>query len=120
MAEDILQETIIKIKQKAHTYKGGKEKSWIMRIAHNLSVNQIKKSSRKVQTEFLPSKIELQNDKFNEIVELLTDITDRKIVGLRIDGGFKNKEVAEMLGMDHKTVSRRYRAALNTLKTKLK
>ncbi len=120
MAEDILHDTIIKVMENAHSYKGGKVKSWIMRIAHNLAINQIKKHSRELQTEFIAQNDESFTDSFDEIVSLLPDIVDRKIVGLRIDGGFKNTEIAELLGLDHKAVSRRYKNALKLLKSKLK
>lgn len=38
LAEDVLQDTIIKIYENAGSYTGGKEKAFVMRIAHNLSI----------------------------------------------------------------------------------
>lgn len=38
LAEDVLQDTIIKIYENAGSYTGGKEKAFVMKIAHNLSI----------------------------------------------------------------------------------
>ncbi len=119
MAEDVLQDTIIKIQKKAHTYNGGKAKSWVMRIAHNTAIDLIKNAHYEVQSDLTLQHSEDVLDEFAEIIRLLPDELDRKIVGLRIDGGFKNKEVAELLGMNYKDVSRRYNSALDILRKKL-
>ena len=52
-ADDLSQETFIRIWQKAHTFKPGRVKftTWLHRIAHNLSVDEFRKRRMIGETE---------------------------------------------------------------------
>lgn len=120
LAEDILQDTIIKVYENAGSYAGGKEKAFIMRIAHNLSVDYIRKANKEVLTDSLPTSSETFHNSFQDLLELIPNQIDRQIVILKIDCGYKIKEIASLLNMTPNAVSKRYRRVLSELKTTLK
>ncbi len=114
-SEDIVHDALICIMQNAHKYIEGNERAWIMRIVHNLSVNYLKSNSRIVPIEEISYREEDTESSFYEIMDLVPEKTDRQIVVLKIDMGFKIKEIAALLGMTQNAVSKRYRRTLKEL-----
>ncbi|MBQ3195001.1 MAG: RNA polymerase sigma factor [Clostridia bacterium] len=118
-AEDIVHDSFVCIMEKANTYNGGKEKNWIMRIVHNVSIDYIKCASREISSEHIPSS-KNKEDRFYDIIHSIPDTIDRQIIILRIDAGYKIKEIAELLEVSPNAVSKRYRRILKKLENVLK
>ncbi len=119
-AEDIVHDAFICIMEKSHTYNGGKEKAWIMRIVNNLALNYVKKSGKEICTEEIRSGCAAQADDFAEMLSVLPNVIDRQIIILKIDAGYKIKEIAELLEVTPNEVSKRYRRALKKIEMALK
>ena len=125
-AEDLVQETFIKVKLKANLYKHGTNASaWILQIAKNTALDYLKKENKSQVVE-LDENIK-DNDNDSESSLVLHDILnkhlqdeERQIVLLHLMYGYKNKEIAEILDLPIGTVLWKYNTALKKLKEKLK
>lgn len=124
-AEDILQETFIKIKTGAHLYKPqGKPLAWIFTIARNLSYMKIRKDKN---TQTSPYE-ELENmldfsaveDKENKLLleaafSILGD-EERQIIILHANTGMKHREIAALVKLPLSTVLSKYNRGLKKLR----
>ena len=124
-AEDILQETYIKIKTGAHLYKPqGKPLAWIFTIARNLSYMKIRKDKN---TQTSPYE-ELENmldfsaveDKENKLLleaafSILGD-EERQIIILHANTGMKHREIGALLKLPLSTVLSKYNRGMKKLR----
>lgn len=124
-AEDILQETYIKIKTGAHLYKPqGKPLAWIFTIARNLSYMKIRKDKN---TQTSPYE-ELENmldfsaveDKENKLLleaafSILGD-EERQIIILHANTGLKHREIAALVKLPLSTVLSKYNRGMKKLR----
>ncbi len=122
LAEDIMQNTYIKVKQYCYSYtKGTKPLAWITTIARNLSINEHNRRKREVYTDFSEdnrhgeytisdNKLILQAA-FKHLKE-----RERQLVIMHVLGGLKHRELAEIFNMPLGTVLFKYNAALKKLR----
>lgn len=124
-AEDVLQDTFIRIAAAAHSHKPEKNgRAWILRIAHNLCMDRMKSSENKVRP------IEDDNDDLDlpdyggldfisdtELRDALAGLgRDLKaVVTLHLAAGFTFKEIAGLLGEPQSKIQWKYYNALNQL-----
>ena len=133
LAEDLFQETFIKVIQslKRHKYKdNGKFVSWIIRIAHNLVIDHFRKE-KQINTcsnedfeadlfnssKFSAKNIEqliVQNQIIKDVRKLIDELPDdqREVVMLRHYGQLSFKEIAEQTDVSINTALGRMRYAL--------
>lgn len=127
-AEDIMQDTYLKIRQCAHLYeKRGKPMAWILTIAKNLSYMRLR-DNKKITALFPDSKDEAADfsgisDSENRLVLntafQVLDNTERQIVLLHAVSGMKHREIAELLELPLATVLSKYSRSLTKLKKSL-
>lgn len=113
-AEDLVQETFIRIYTSAHRFKGMdgvRASSWIFKIAYNLSMNEIKRSRRyqnfrnelnqksKNHEEKLHAKPIEEWEIRKDIISALNLLPEnqRAALLLRVNEGFSYKEISEIL-----------------------
>ena len=128
-AEDIMQDTYLKIRSAAHLYRGGgKPMAWIFTIAKNLSLMRLRAGAR---TASLPlEELELagwedhtvkQDDRIVlETALRILNEEERQIVILHAVSGMRHREIAENLQLPLGSVLSRYARALAKLKKELK
>ena len=134
LAEDVVQETFIRIKTKSNLYNEGTNgAAWIFQIARNLSLNLIKKRKFEVTIENNQSLEELflkhspSGDKSKEfdislekflLQEAFTKLNEneRQIIILYAVSGLKHKEIAKLLGIPQSTERWYYIRALGKLR----
>lgn len=137
LAEDIFQETFVKaimtIKQGRYT-ENGKFRAWIMRIAHNLTIDHFRQernentiSNDEMETDLLnqaslcDSTIEEQlvNEQIvkdvRRLVTFLPD-TQREVLEMRYYQGLSFKEISEKEGISINTALGRMRYAILNLR----
>jgi len=121
--EDVVQTVYLKVKLGIHTYKhGSNPKAWLLQIAKNQSLNELKKRRREVPTE----EIEIVSDpQFGEgtvmdAMKRCLSEEEQRIVTLHVLWAYKHKEIAEILHCPIGTVTSKYKRALEKLKEKLK
>ena len=125
-AEDVLHDCYLSIWTAAASYRSaGKPMAWILTIAKNLCLKQLRSSSR---TEALPEQWKnspesaemAAEDKvvLRQCMEALSD-TERQILVLHAVSGFKHREIAACLELPLPTVLSKYHRAIKKMKAKL-
>ncbi|GFP78378.1 RNA polymerase sigma factor [Clostridium fungisolvens] len=123
MAEDLCQETFISVYNKLYTYNNAnKFSTWIYSIAHNKSIDYLRKITKNREIAIDNIKDSLSREKSpQEVVEYKEtldsiedfikklDIIDKQILYLRYahpDVSFR--DISSMMGMNESTVKKRY------------
>ena len=124
-AEDLLQETYIKIRQGAHLYRpGGSPMAWMMKIARNLyiSANRSKKNRTLASIEEISCDIPFENIKDTDDRLYLKKLFDtlgeeeRTIIILHLVSGMKFREISSILDRPLGTVLSVYNRGLKKMK----
>ena len=120
-AEDVLQETYIKIFENAITYQAnGKPLAWILTITKNLSYMKLRKQNDTLnidEMQNISSKSEISEDKIilDAALKYLTE-QERNILILHANSGFKHREIAKIMELPLSTVLSKYHRALKKIK----
>lgn len=125
LAEDVSQETFIRIMAYAHTYRlGTNPMAWIFKISRNVINDALKKSKHEtsLDMESLIAAIDMtgeQDEPYHieslEALEILDPI-EREIVSLYVYSGLKQTEIAKVLGLPYLKVRAKYGYAIAKLK----
>ena len=139
LAEDLLQEVFIKAidKIKSGTYnEEGKFGPWIMRIAHNLAIDNFRKSKRyptvRAENEDLMfntldhaeesiEDLKIKQDTHNKLKELIETLPDnqREVLLMRHYAEMSFQEIADATGVSINTALGRMRYALINLRKRM-
>jgi RNA polymerase sigma-70 factor (ECF subfamily) len=126
-AEDVLHDCYLRVWTAASSYRpSGKPMAWILTIAKNLCLKQLRSRGR---TETWPEEdwknalgaAEMTADDklvLRQCMEVLSD-TERQIVVLHAVSGFKHREIAACLELPLATVLSKYHRAIKKMKTNL-
>ena len=125
LAEDIMQDTYIKMIKSIRTYKrNGKFINWLLTIAKNQSIDYYRKRSREVVIDYNDNKNEpllVDNNNYtfsletNKLLDMLNNI-EREIVILKIVNDFKFREIAEFVEKPLGTVLWLYNKSIKKMK----
>lgn len=125
-AEDLVQETFIKVKYKAYLYqKGTNVSAWILQIAKHTALDYLRKEKKNQTVEIdeniigKDSGVDHKLDLHKILNSCLKD-EERQIVLLHLVYGYKNKEIAKILDIPMGTILWKYNIALKKLKENLK
>ena len=122
-AEDVLQETLYEIVKCAKGYKEGNAKAWILAIARNQALKNLNSRNRNISIESLENDIHFSIpqrtltdslESFEALASLAQE--EREIVTLKVYGGLKHKEIAEIMGISVSASEQKYHRALQKLK----
>lgn len=125
-ADDILQETFLKIYAHAGEYKPqGKPLAWVFTIARHLALDKLRQSSR---TQPLDSGLAVDGQAITDaddrllLEALLGTLPDeeKQILILHAVSGMKHREIAGVLGLPLGTVLSKYHRAVKRLKSIVK
>lgn len=126
-AEDILQDTFVKIFHAASSYVPcGKPMAWILTIAKNLSLMKLREKSRFGQMpDYEEESVESHHEKIEigSVLSLAMEVLSREessIVTMHAVSGLKHREIAQILDLPLSTVLSKYNRALKKLKHELK
>lgn len=129
-AQDIMQDTYVKIRSAAHLYKRqGKPLAWIFTIARNLCLMKLRTAKRTSDTpiedledtDYLSTSDNQHSEDrivLNAALNILAE-EERQIVILHAVSGLKHHEIAKSLGMPLSTVLSKYNRSLKKLKKHL-
>lgn len=126
-AEDVLQDTLLEIWRSAPNYKSmGKPMAWIITIARNLCLMNLREKSRLSDQPFedfdFPDEgDELTSDDKLVIQACMLSLSDeeREIVVMHILAGLKHREIAKIRQLPLSTVLSKYNRAIKKLRKKL-
>lgn len=133
IAEDVLQETFVKIWKKSNQYDRTKGKlfTWLINIARNTAIDTIRskrfRQSKKsvpidnsvYSHETLQTEIDVRDSGLENVINSL-DEKYRTLINLAYFQGYTQKEIAEELNMPIGTVKSRIRFAIKELRKVLK
>jgi RNA polymerase sigma-70 factor (ECF subfamily) len=128
-AEDIAGEVFLKALKSLKSYQeqGVPMQGWLFRIAHNLTVDYLRKTDRR-RTVPIDSVVLVGNDnpidtaekniEFERVTEAMKQLTieQREVINLRFFGGLTSKEVGGVLGKGDGAVREMQRAAIEKLR----
>ena len=128
-AEDIAGEVFLKALQSLKSYReqGIPMQGWLFRIAHNLTVDYLRKMDKR-RTVPIDSVVLSGNDnpvdtaekniEFERVTEAMRQLTteQREVINLRFFGGLTSKEVGGILGKGDGAVREMQRAAIEKLR----
>lgn len=121
-AEDLLQETFIKVKTKIQNYNSGTNASaWILQIAKNTALDYLRKNKPVDETQETSNYFDLDQKLYlqNCLIKYIED-GDRQIIILHTFYGYKAREIAKILNIPMGTVLWKYNRAMKILKQKIK
>lgn len=120
-AEDVLQETYIKIYENAHSYEAkGKPMAWILTITKNLAYMKLRTYKETVDIDEIHH-LQTKNTSIEEKIVLEKVFTclseqERNIFILHVNSGFKHREIAKLLELPLSTVLSKYHRAIKKMK----
>ncbi len=121
--EDALQTVFLKIKKGAASYREGTNgKAWILQIAKNQALNEIKKRNRTETIEgkdFSAPPVE-RDGTVNEIMQKVLSNDERQIVVLHVLWGYRHREIAQIINAPIGTVTSKYKRSIAKLKMAIK
>ncbi|MFW5780495.1 MAG: RNA polymerase sigma factor [Bacillota bacterium] len=128
LAEDMMQDTYLRVDRYiAHYKEQYKAKAWILRIAKNICLNEIKKRKREVFSE---SAIDKQqgfeeikaHDESGIIAAVIKNLKENEsqIVLMHTLGDISLKEIAQLTGKPSATIRWQYNNALKKLRKRIK
>lgn len=129
LAEDIMQETYVKVHDKVNDYQEGTNvRNWILTIAKNLAFDELRRRKHETETDFDDEREELGSYYLSDqidapTIKLANEILpedEMQIVLLFAIGGYKHREIAEMLKLPLGTVTWKYHDALLKLRKAVK
>ena len=128
-AEDIAGEVFLKALKSLKSYKeqGIPMQGWLFRIAHNLTVDYIRKADKRrtvpidsviLTGEDNPVDAAEKNIEFERVTEAMKELTieQREVINLRFFGGLTSKEVGDILSKSDGAVREMQRAAIEKLR----
>ena len=118
--EDAMQTVYLNVKKGIHTYRHGSNASaWILQIAKNQALNEIKRKKREIPTEDIELESTPHEGGSVEIMDVISRVLteeEQKIVTLFVLWDYKHREIAEILDCPIGTVTSKYKRSMEKLK----
>ncbi len=127
-AEDVLQETILTVYEKANTYKPeGKPMAWILVIAKNHALARLRSKAKihlmdDENTEIGITFSKIDNAEQRMVLEAAFKILkdeEREILMLHAVSGLKHREIAKVLNLPLNTVLSKYNRSIKKMQAEL-
>jgi RNA polymerase sigma-70 factor, ECF subfamily len=131
-AENLAGDVFLRALQSLDSYKGhiGQIQVWLFRIAHNLAVDYLRKTSKRkdISTDEveIPDKLNMEdvleaNMEVKKLTKVLQQLTaaQREVIGLRFFAGLSSGEVSKILGKSNGAVREMQRAAVEVLRKQM-
>lgn len=113
-AEDVLQETFLRLLSGKYAVQEEKIQAWLYRVARNCCYDVLRKRQREQE---LPPALPSVDGQFAYIERIsVLDLTDREIVTMKLLSGMTCKEIGKIMGMSGPAVQKRYERAIRKLK----
>jgi RNA polymerase sigma-70 factor (ECF subfamily) len=126
LADDIVQETYVKIMEKASSYeKGTNARAWILSIARNLSIDVYRRRSfdcAEQETGDEENRFDEGSVLFSMEVKRALDTLDdeeRQIVTMKVYAELKHKMIAKILDISEEACKKKYQRAIAKLRVLL-
>lgn len=114
LAEDVLQDTFLKVLSGAAPRNPDMAQAWLYRVARNLCLDHLRKCNR----EQPHTQISCEEQNQYAYIDLISPLShkEQEIVTLKIVGGLTHQEIGTVLGISAKAAQKRYERAIATLR----
>ena len=123
LADDIVQETYVKILEKAFSYrKGTNARAWVLSVARNLAIDLFRhRRFEGTEETFADQAMRFDESAVVSSMEVKhaldrLDDEERQIITLKIYAGLRHKEIASLLGMTEEAAKKKYQRAAAKLR----
>lgn len=117
LAEDVLQETFLRLLSAKSPPPPEKAQAWLYRVARNICFDTLRKRSRETG-EISSAPTSAQSWEFLELIGPLNE-TEQQILSLKFIGGFSHREIAQIMGLTLHGTKKRYERAIAKLRTQM-
>ncbi|HMQ56537.1 MAG TPA: sigma-70 family RNA polymerase sigma factor [Anaerolineae bacterium] len=134
--EDIVSDVFLRVVEQLAKFEWRGEGSfaaWLFRLAHNRVADFFRRSRAQTRPipleelpdiaahEALPGEALLRKELFEQLRSLLETLSPRRqeIISLKFFGGLRNRDIAELLGLDERTVASHLSRGLAELQQKV-
>ena len=123
LADDVVQETYVKIIEKAFSYrKGTNARAWVLSIARNIAIDIFRRRKFEYHTDEMPEE-ETRFDEGSVLFSMevkhaldMLDDEERQIITMKVYAGLKHKEIAPLLGINEEACKKKYQRAIAKLR----
>lgn len=126
-AEDLMQDTYVRVRQAVQGYTSGNPVAWTLQIAKNLALNELYRKKRETSVDFsefdVPDKVSVEERADTYVFDTLKRVLlpdEAQLVILHLINGLKHREIAEVTGKPLGTVLWAYNNSISKLKKALK
>ena len=112
---------ICTLKKGISTYRSGTNaRAWLLQIAKNVALNDLKKKKREIPTENVEIGSYEYTGTVTDVMEKVLSEEEQRIVTLHVLWKYKHREIGEILGCPTGTVTSKYKRAIEKLEKSLK
>ena len=113
-AEDVLQETFLRLLSGKHAVDPEKIQPWLYRVARNCCYDALRKREREQE---IPPELPDRGGQYAYIERIgILDLTDREIVTMKVLSGMTCREIGKIVGLSGPAVQKRYERAMKKMK----
>ena len=113
-AEDVLQETFLRLLSGKYVVQEEKLEAWLYRVARNYCYDLLRKQQRGAE---MPSDLPVYESQYAYIERIsVLEQRDQEIVTLKVQSGMTSREIGKVMGMAAPAVQKRYERAMKKLK----
>ncbi len=121
LSEDILQEFFVRLYRNPPSAPLGNPRAYLMRMVHNLTIDALRKQQDNADIGDFENVLSDKTDNTEEKIDLDRALKrlseeERRLVVLHVNGGFKFRELAEIMGITAGTAMWRYNKAIKRLR----
>lgn len=119
--EDAMQTVYLKIKQNITKFRPGTNgRAWILQIAKNHALNEIKKTSRTDSIEGMEIPHHVEHGTVMDAMERALTEEEQRIIIMHVLWGYKHREIADTLECPVGTITSKYKRAIKKMQDALK
>ena len=119
-----MQTVYLKVKRNIDKYQvGTNAKAWVLQIAKNYALNEIKKAKRVTYSDnidYFEDPDYTENLGIIDIMQRILSDEERRVVTLHVLWNYKHREIGEIIGCPTGTVTSKYKRAIEKLKVAIK
>lgn len=121
--EDAMQDVYIKVRTGINLYeKGSNGRAWLLQIAKNVALNQIRSQKKITYVEKIPEDSQTTTTPHGFVFEAMQKVLSKEeneIVILHVLWGYKHQEIAKMKNCPVGTITSKYNRSIQKLKEEL-
>jgi RNA polymerase sigma-70 factor, ECF subfamily len=129
LAEDVVQETFWRVWRRARTFQSGRGKvaAWIFGIAHNLSVDELRRQRSRPTPVYDTDETPVLRDRVDSSMDVVADALEQergRLIGAALENiSAEQREAIELAyfgGMSQSEIAERLQSPIGTIKTRIR